>query len=172
MVSSMPVGLLETYQPRLSHVHRLSARAKLIAALSLVSCARTGGRTGQKRAAGAARNIRGRFRFLAVINCHPFMKPLLILILVTAGMFIAQISVRADGPQNVVKCTLTLSPEIDCPSCEDGIKHLLVTAHGVQSADIDVLTNKIVVRYDPASIKVQALIGRIAVMGYTAKETK
>ena len=34
----MPVGLLETYQPRLSHVHRLSARAKLIAALSLVFC--------------------------------------------------------------------------------------------------------------------------------------
>ncbi len=79
----------------------------------------------------------------------------------------------ADGPSPaIVKCTLTLTPEIDCPSCEDGIKHLLVTAHGVQSADIDVLTNKIVVRYNPASIKVQALIGRIAVMGYTAKETK
>ena len=42
----------------------------------------------------------------------------------------------------------------------------------MQSADIDVLTNRIVVRYNPASIKVQALIGRIAVMGYTAKEVK
>ena len=80
---------------------------------------------------------------------------------------------RADGPPaNTAKCTFTLSPEIDCPSCEDGIKHLLVTAHGVQSADIDVLNNRIVVRYNPASIKVQALIGRIAVMGYTAKEVK
>ncbi len=51
-------------------------------------------------------------------------------------------------------------------------RNWLVTAHGVQSADIDVLTNKIVVRYNPTSIKVQALIGRIAVMGYTAKEIK
>ena len=70
------------------------------------------------------------------------------------------------------RCVLTLSPEIDCPSCEDGIKHLLVTAHGVQSAEIDVLTNRVTVRYDPTRINVKALIGRIAVMGYTAKEGK
>ncbi len=100
------------------------------------------------------------------------MKPSLILIFIAATVLAVQTSARAGGLPNVAKCTLTLTPEIDCPSCEDGIKHLLVTAHGVQSADIDVLTNKIVVRYDPASIKVQALIGRIAVMGYTAKETK
>lgn len=95
-----------------------------------------------------------------------------LIFLVAAAMFSPGMPVRADGPASVAKCTLLLSPEIDCPSCEDGIKHLLVTAHGVQSADIDVLTNKVVVRYNPASIKVQALIGRIAVMGYTAKEVK
>ncbi len=79
----------------------------------------------------------------------------------------------ADDPgSKVVKSTLTLEPEIDCPSCEDGIKHALVTAHGVQSADIDVLTNRIVIRYNPASIKLQALIGRIRVFGYTATEVK
>ena len=100
------------------------------------------------------------------------MQPSFVLILVAAAMLAIALPLRADGPPSVVKCTLTLSPEIDCPSCEDGIKHLLVTARGVQSADIDVLTNKVVVRYDPARIKVQALIGRIAVVGYTAKETK
>ena len=100
------------------------------------------------------------------------MKIPLVLTLVATTMLAVEAPVRADGPSSIVKCTLLLSPEIDCPSCEDGIKHLLVTAHGVQSADIDVLTNKIVVRYNPASIKVQALIGRIAVMGYTAKEVK
>ncbi len=76
------------------------------------------------------------------------------------------------GAPVVVKSVLTLSPEIDCPSCEDGIKHLLVTAHGVQSAEVDVLTNKVSVRYDPARINVKALIGRIAVMGYAATEDK
>ncbi len=80
---------------------------------------------------------------------------------------------RADDPKPVlVKSVLRLDPEIDCPSCEDGIKHALVTARGVQSADIDVLTNRIVLRYDPARIKLQALIGRIRVYGYTATEVK
>ena len=100
------------------------------------------------------------------------MKRSLTLILVAVATFAVQTPVRADGPATIAKCTLILTPEIDCPSCEDGIKHLLVTAHGVQSADIDVLTNKVVVHYNPANIKVQALIGRIAVMGYTAKEIK
>ena len=76
-----------------------------------------------------------------------------------------------NGP-GAAKCVLTLSPEIDCPSCEDGIKRVLVTAHGVQSAEVAVLTSKIMIRYDPARINVEALIGRIASMGYTAKEDK
>ena len=97
---------------------------------------------------------------------------LVLVVLVAAATSALCAPLRADGPAGIVKCTLTLTPEIDCPSCEDGIKHLLVTTRGVQSADIDVLTNKIVVRYNPASIKVQALIGRIAVMGYAAKEVK
>ena len=92
--------------------------------------------------------------------------------LLFAALFAAT-SVRADDPKPVIaKSVLTLSPEIDCPSCEDNLKHTLVTAHGVQSADIDVLTNRIVVRYNPASIKIQALIGRIRVYGYTATEVK
>ena len=80
---------------------------------------------------------------------------------------------RADPPKPaLVKCVFTLDPEIDCPSCEDAIKHVLSTAHGVQSADVDVLNNRITVRYNPASINTKALIGRIAVTGYTASEVK
>ncbi len=93
-------------------------------------------------------------------------------ILCLAGLLLCpDPSVRADGDApKVVKCVLTLSPEIDCPSCEDGIKHVLMTAHGVQSAEVDVLTNKVTVRYDPTRITVRALAGRIAVMGYKATE--
>ena len=81
--------------------------------------------------------------------------------------------IRADGPApSVVKSVLKLDPEIDCPSCEDNIKHTLVTAHGVQSADIDVLTNRIVIRYDANNISLKALIGRIRLYGYTATEVK
>ena len=79
----------------------------------------------------------------------------------------------ADGNSPaIVKSVLTLDPEIDCPSCEDGIKHSLVTAHGVQSADVDVLNNRITIRYDARSINLKALIGRIRVFGYTATEVK
>ena len=79
----------------------------------------------------------------------------------------------ADEPKGtVVRTVLKLEPEIDCPSCEDGIKHTLVTAHGVQDAEVDVLNNKVIVRYDPARIKLQALIGRIGVIGYKATEVK
>ena len=81
-------------------------------------------------------------------------------------------SVRADDHAPIVKSVLKLDPEIDCPSCEDGIKHSLVTAHGVQSADIDVLANRITIRYDPRNITLKALIGRIRVFGYTATEVK
>ncbi len=77
----------------------------------------------------------------------------------------------ADEPK-VVKSVLKLEPEIDCPSCEDGIKRTLVTARGVQDAEIDVLNNRITLRYDPARIKLQALIGRIGVIGYKATEVK
>ena len=82
-------------------------------------------------------------------------------------------ALRADEPKPaVVKSVLRLSPEIDCPGCEDGIKHALITARGVQSAEVDVLTNRIVLRYDPARIRLPALIGRIRVYGYTATEVK
>ena len=82
-------------------------------------------------------------------------------------------TVTADPPkEQVTKCVLRLSPEIDCPSCEDGIKRVLVTAHGVASAEVDVLNNQVTVRYDPGRINVKALIGRIAVMGYTASEIR
>ena len=81
------------------------------------------------------------------------------------------VRVVADEPK-IVKSVLKLEPEIDCPSCEDGIKRTLVTARGVQDAEIDVLNNRIVVRYDPARIKLPALIGRIGVIGYRATEVK
>ncbi len=82
-------------------------------------------------------------------------------------------TLRADPPKAAVtKTVFTLDPEIDCPSCEDAISHVLVTAHGVQSAEVDVLNNRVTVRYDPASITARALIGRIKVTGYTATEVK
>lgn len=94
-----------------------------------------------------------------------------------AAVFLISVShgqrLAADEPKStVVKTVLKLEPEIDCPSCEDGIKHTLVTAHGVQGAEVDVLTNKVTVRYDPARIKLQALISRIGVIGYKATEVK
>jgi copper chaperone CopZ len=70
------------------------------------------------------------------------------------------------------RCVLQLEPEIDCPSCEDRLKHLLETARGVQSAEVDELSNNLVVRYDAARINVKALIGRLAVTGYKAKEVR
>lgn len=70
------------------------------------------------------------------------------------------------------KCVLRLEPEIDCPSCEDGIKRTLVNARGVQSAEIDVLNNRIIVLYDANRINIKALVGRIRVLGYTAQELK
>ena len=80
---------------------------------------------------------------------------------------------RAEGPApTTVKSVLKLEPEIDCPSCEDGIKHSLATAHGVQSVEVDVLTNRVTVRYDPQNITLKALVGRIRVFGYTATEVK
>jgi copper chaperone CopZ len=82
-------------------------------------------------------------------------------------------NVRADPPKAAItKAVFSLDPEIDCPSCEDAIKHILETAHGVQSAEVDVLNNRITVRYDAARINARALIGRIAVTGYTATEVK
>lgn len=89
-------------------------------------------------------------------------------LLLAVALLLAMPGVATAGPP--ARCVLKLDPEIDCPSCEDGIKHVLVTARGVQSAEIDVIENRIAVRYDPAKINVKALIGRIRVMGYTASE--
>ena len=80
---------------------------------------------------------------------------------------------RAGGPApSTIKSVLKLDPEIDCPSCEDGIKHSLVSAHGVESVEVDVLNNRITIRYDPKNITLKALAGRIRVFGYTATEVK
>ena len=101
------------------------------------------------------------------------MKASAILFFLTLPLLCPFHPARGDGnAPGVVKCVLTLSPEIDCPSCEDGIKRVLTTAHGVQSAEVDVLANKVTVRYDPSRISVKALIGRIAVMGYQAREDR
>lgn len=109
------------------------------------------------------------FRLLSLVFATPRSLPILALLLI----LLPALSLRADDPgPTLVKTVLKLDPEIDCPSCEDGIKHALVTARGVASADIDVLTNRIVVRYDPARINLRALVGRIHVFGYTATEVK
>ena len=102
---------------------------------------------------------------------NPMLRPLLAAVLIAC---LVPGTLRADPPKTAApaKCVLKVDPEIDCPSCEDGIKRVLATAHGVQSADVDVLNNRITVRYDPARINVKALIGRIAVTGYTASEVK
>ena len=93
-------------------------------------------------------------------------------LLLLAALF-ASGSLRADEPKSALtKAILRLEPEIDCPSCEDGIKHALVTARGVQRAEVDVLTNRIVILYDPARINLKALVGRIRVYGYTATPAK
>ena len=114
---------------------------------------------------------------------HPFQHSLrhfallrlagLAALLILGAVLSGPTSTRAEEPKTpLVKSVLRLDPEIDCPSCEDGIKHALVTARGVQSAEVDVLTNRIVVRYDPARIRLPALVGRIRVCGYTATEVK
>jgi copper chaperone CopZ len=100
------------------------------------------------------------------------LKSVLLALLLLPGLF-AGASIRADPPAAaIVKSVFTLDPEIDCPSCEDAIKHILVTAHGVQSAEVDVLNNRITVRYDPSRMNAKALIGRIAVTGYKATEVR
>ncbi len=105
-----------------------------------------------------------------ICNVSRMRTPAFLLIAATVLCW-APLSASAEGPAPAtVKSVLKLEPEIDCPSCEDNLKHTLVSAHGVQSADIDVLTNRIVVRYDPRNISLQALIGRIRVYGYTATE--
>lgn len=89
-------------------------------------------------------------------------------LLVAAALLLAMPGAAWASP--AARCVLKLEPEIDCPSCEDGIKRVLVSARGVQSAEIDVIENRIAVVYDPAKVNVKALIGRIRVTGYTASE--
>jgi copper chaperone CopZ len=101
------------------------------------------------------------------------MKTLVTPLMIAIALFSLGNPIYADGGgAHIVKSVLSLDPEIDCPSCEDYIKHTLVTAHGVQSADVDVLNNRITIRYDANSINLKALIGRIRVYGYTASEVK
>lgn len=103
------------------------------------------------------------------------MKPLLrpvLAVLLSIVLLVPAVG-QADPPKTAAaKCVLRVDPEIDCPSCEDGIKRVLMTARGVASVDVDVLNDRITVRYDPARINVKALIGRIAVTGYKASEVK
>ena len=94
-----------------------------------------------------------------------------LLIYLCAAMSLA-VDGRLHAGDGSARCVLRLEPEIDCPSCEDGIKHLLVTARGVQAAEIDVLTNRVTVRYDPARTNVKTLVGRIGVTGYRASEAR
>ena len=96
---------------------------------------------------------------------------LLLVLLATGGAARASAGSEKAGGSGA-KCVLRVDPEIDCPSCEDGIKRVLTNARGVQSVEVDVLTDRITVRYDAARINVKALIGRVAVTGYAASEVK
>ena len=92
--------------------------------------------------------------------------------LVVAVVFSSFSAPMAQAAPPDAKCVLRLDPEIDCPGCEDRLKQTLVNARGVQSAEIDLLNNRIAVRYDAGRINVKALVGRIRVLGYTAQETR
>ncbi|MBV9658932.1 MAG: heavy-metal-associated domain-containing protein [Verrucomicrobia bacterium] len=76
------------------------------------------------------------------------------------------------GGDKGTQAVFRLEPEIDCPACEDRIHELLARTRGVQKVDIDVIANRIVVRFDAGQCTAGALIGRIAATGYQAKQIK
>ena len=67
---------------------------------------------------------------------------------------------------------LRIEPEIDCPGCEDRLKHILETTRGVRRVEVDVMENLVSVRFDPAECTVGRLCGRVATTGYTAREVR
>ena len=84
---------------------------------------------------------------------------------------LATSSARAgDATARVV--VLRIEPEIDCPGCEDRLKHILETAKGVRRVEMDVMESRASVRFDPAECTVGRLCGRVATTGYTAREVR
>ncbi len=98
--------------------------------------------------------------------------PRLLLLALTVGWPLIPLRLCAGGDNNVAQVVFQLEPEIDCPGCEGRLHDLLGKARGVEKVDINVLTNRIVVRYDAAKCNPVALMGRIRVTGYTASQVK
>ena len=59
-----------------------------------------------------------------------------------------------------------LQPEIDCPGCEDKIQALLQRTRGVKKVELDLMENRVVVRYGAAECTPALLQGRLAATGY------
>ena len=90
----------------------------------------------------------------------------LFLVLVPTGA-----SLRAEGGGDA-RAVLRIEPEIDCPGCEDRLKHILETIKGVHRVEVDVMESRIVVGFDPGQCTVGRLCGRVEATGYHARPVK
>lgn len=93
------------------------------------------------------------------------------LLLALLGLWLPLVPMPAQAGET---CTVVLriAPEIDCPGCEDRLKHILETTRGVSRVEMDVMESRATVRFDPAGCSVGRLCGRVATTGYTAKEVR
>ena len=94
-----------------------------------------------------------------------------VFLLLTLGLWLplAPLSARAGEARTVI---LRIEPEIDCPGCEDRLKHILETTKGVSRVEMDVMGSRATVRFNPSTCTVGRLCGRVATTGYTAREDK
>ena len=93
-------------------------------------------------------------------------------LLVLLGLWLPLAPLPATRAGEVRAVVLRIEPEIDCPGCEDRLKHILETTKGVRRVEMDVMESRATVRFDPAECTVGRLCGRVATTGYGAKELK
>ena len=93
-------------------------------------------------------------------------------LLVILGLLLPFAPLPARAGETTRTVVLRISPEIDCPGCEDRLKHILETTKGVSRVEMDVMESRATVRFDPAGCTVGRLCGRVATTGYTAREDK
>lgn len=98
------------------------------------------------------------------------MKAFYPLFLLGLWLPLAPLAVARAGETRTV--VLRIAPEIDCPGCEDRLKHILETTKGVSRVEMDVMESRATVRFDPAGCTVGRLCARLATTGYTAREDK
>ena len=82
------------------------------------------------------------------------MKILFLLLVLGPWLPLAPVPVQAGEARTVV---LRIVPEIDCPGCEDRLKHILETTKGVSRVEMDVMESRATVRFDPAGCTVGRL---------------